>query len=140
MRDVLLKLIGRADIVLLGVDEGEALFGTDDPEEIATETLNRGAETAVVKLGAEGALGADGTTTKHVPSYPVKRVVDPIGAGDGFAAGFLSGQLRGESLAESTRLANEVGAFATTVTGDVEGLPTEADLATFTGEREAVHR
>lgn len=140
MRDVLLKLIGRADIVLPGVAEGEALFGTDNPEEIAIETLNRGAEIAVVKLGEEGALCADGNSKEYVPGYSVERVVDPIGAGDGFAAGFLSGQLRGDTLAESTQRANAVGAFATTVTGDVEGFPTDADLAAFTGEYDIIHR
>ena len=54
----------------------------------------------------------------------LERIVDPVGAGDGFAAGFLSGQLRGWSLAESLRLGNIVGAAAMSVSGDVEGLPT----------------
>jgi 2-dehydro-3-deoxygluconokinase len=60
----------------------------------------------------------------RAPGVRLERIVDPVGAGDGFAAGFLAGQLRGLGLAESLRLGNTVGAFATTVVGDVEGLPT----------------
>ncbi len=44
-------------------------------------------------------------------------------AGDGFAAGFLVGQMEGWSLAESARLACTVGAFATATAGNVEGYP-----------------
>lgn len=140
MRETMLELVGRADIVLPGIEEGAVLFDTDDPEEIAAACRSRGAETAVVKLGAEGAFVADDTTAERVAGYDVERVVDPIGAGDGFAAGFLAGQLEGKGVVESTDIANAIGAFATTVAGDTEGLPTRAELDVFTGEREAVRR
>jgi 2-dehydro-3-deoxygluconokinase len=140
MRTALLELVGESDIVLPGIEEGRALFDAENPEEIAAECLAHGAEIAVVKLGAEGALVADDSTTERVAGYEVERVVDPIGAGDGFAAGFLAGQLRGLGPVESTELANAVGAFATTVAGDIEGLPTDDELAVFVGESDAVRR
>jgi len=140
MREVMLDLFKQADIVLPGIEEGEILLETDDPTEIAEEILDLGAKIVVVKLGAEGALVANRDSKRKVAGYPVERVVDPIGAGDGFAAGFISGQLRGKNLVESTRLANAVGAFATTVIGDVEGLPTREEVEVFTGEKEAITR
>jgi 2-dehydro-3-deoxygluconokinase len=139
MRRTLLELVEESDIVLPGIEEGRALFDADTPEDIAAACRGRGATVAVVKLGAEGALVADGETTR-VSGYEVERVVDPVGAGDGFAAGFLDGQLRGAGAVEATKRANAVGAFATTVTGDVEGLPTERELDVFLGDREALRR
>jgi 2-dehydro-3-deoxygluconokinase len=139
MRRTLLTLVGKSDIVLPGIEEGRTLFDTDTSGEIANACRDRGASIAVVKLGAEGALVDDGEVTR-VPGYEVERVVDPIGAGDGFAAGFLDSRLRGLDVIESTKRANAVGAFATTVTGDVEGLPTERELDVFLGEREALRR
>ena len=140
MRRTLLELVGRSDIVLPGIEEGRALFETDDPEGIAAACLDRGAALAVVKLGSEGAFVADGETTERVPGYDVERVVDPVGAGDGFAAGFLAGRLRGATPVAATEMGNAVGAFATTAVGDIEGLPTAAELDVFRGEREAVRR
>ena len=140
MRTTLLELVGKSDIVLPGIEEGRALFDADSPEEIAEECRARGAGLVAVKLGAEGALVADGSTTERVAGYEVERVVDPVGAGDGFAAGFLAGQLRELGPVESTEMANAVGAFATTVSGDVEGLPTERELDVFVGEGDAVRR
>lgn len=140
MRDTLLELVGESDIVLPGIEEGRALFDAERPEEIAEACLSYGADLVAVKLGPEGALVADDTTTERVAGYEVKRVVDPVGAGDGFAAGFLAGQLRELDPIESTKMANAVGAFATTVAGDIEGLPTAQELAVFRGERDAVRR
>ena len=60
--------------------------------------------------------------------FVVEKVVDPIGAGDGFAAGFLSGMLRNYTVAESVKLANRVASFALTVPGDAEGYPYEHQI------------
>ncbi|PSP73594.1 sugar kinase [Halobacteriales archaeon QS_3_64_16] len=141
MRSVLTNLIAESDVVFPGTDEGELLFETTDPAEIAKECLALGAQVAVVTRGEEGAYVAGGSgVAEEVPPYAVERVVDPIGAGDGFVAGFLSGQLEGMNLVESTKRACAVGAFATTVSGDVEALPSRRDLAVFTGEDEAIDR
>lgn len=140
MRTTLLDLVEMSDLVLPGIDEGRVLFDVEDPAAIADACLSRGAARAAVKLGSEGAFVADRETAEHVPGYEVERVVDPVGAGDGFAAGFLAGELRELEPVESTKLANAVGAFATTTVGDIEGLPTERELDVFRGERDAVRR
>lgn len=135
MRETLLPLIEQCDIVLPGVEEGEVLFGTGEPEATATACRERGAEEVIVKLGADGAFVATDSVRKRVEGYPVDRVVDPIGAGDGFAAGYLSGRLDGLSPADATDRANAVGALATTVTGDIEGLSTRSELQQFRTDR-----
>ncbi|SHJ78654.1 sugar kinase [Desulfofundulus thermosubterraneus] len=139
-REVIMELAAQSDIILPGLSEGAILVGEREPEKIAAKFLDQGIETVVVKLGKEGAYFASGSESKFVPGYPIERVVDPIGAGDGFAAGFIAGLLKGYSIEESVKLANAVGALATTVTGDVEGLPTMDEVAVFQGKKEGVDR
>ncbi|HZG85364.1 sugar kinase [Paenibacillus sp.] len=130
-RPVLLELAGMADIVLPGAAEGEFLFGEREPEKLGALFLAHGPAAVVVKLGSRGAYYATPRERGRVPGFPVDRVVDPIGAGDGFAAGLLSGLLDGLPLKESVRRANAVGAAVTMASGDVEGLPDRADLERF---------
>lgn len=123
-RETWRALLPLCDVVLPGMDEAELITGEAEPDAAARAIRALGPSTVVVKLGADGALAVSATESVRVPGVRLERIVDPVGAGDGFAAGFLAGQLRGMSLAESARLGNVVGAFATTVVGDVEGLPT----------------
>jgi 2-dehydro-3-deoxygluconokinase len=86
-----------------------------------------GGDHVVTKLGAEGARvrTPDGSWT--APAYRV-RAVDPVGAGDAFTAGYLSGVLDGLPPADCLARGNATGAFAVMTTGDWEGLPTRAEL------------
>lgn len=123
-RETMRELLPLCDLVLPGLDEAELLTGEADPDRAADAIRALGPETVALKLGAAGALGVTSTERVRAPGVRLARIVDPVGAGDGFAAGFVAGQLRGLSLAESLGIGNVVGAFATTVVGDVEGLPT----------------
>ncbi|WP_026559638.1 sugar kinase [Bacillus sp. J37] len=122
-RQVLLELASLADIVLPGIDEGKFMFNETDPQKIANCFINNGSAKVVVKLGAEGAAFFTNETSGVIPGYPVDQVVDPVGAGDGFAAGLLSGLLNGLNLPDAVKRGNAVGALVTMVEGDVEGLP-----------------
>src|SRR5439155_27392147 len=123
-RATLRALLPLCDLVLPGLDEAELLVGQSDPERAADAIRALGPSTVVVKLGPEGGLAVAPEGRVRAPGVRLERIVDPVGAGDGFAAGFICGQLRGLDLVESLKIANTVGAFATTVVGDVEGLPT----------------
>jgi 2-dehydro-3-deoxygluconokinase len=123
-RETMRTLLPLCDLVLPGLDEAELLVGEPDPERAADAIRALGPSTVVVKLGPEGALAVAPEGRVRAPGVRLERIVDPVGAGDGFAAGFVSGRLRGLDLLESLKIANTVGAFATTVVGDVEGLPT----------------
>lgn len=138
-RDVLRELVRGVDVLMPSQAEGEILFGSSDPAEIAKAALALGAGVVVVKRGAEGCFVADRKISRAIPGFPVK-VMDTIGAGDAFDAGFIAGLLEGRSLIESAELGNAAGAFAVTTTGDVEGLPTREELEIFLGRRARLDR
>ncbi len=122
-KQVLSEIAEKVDILLPGIEEGELLTGESDPEKIASVLLRSGPETVVIKLGEDGAYYATQNERRHIPGYKVEKIVDTAGAGDGFAAGFLSGLIRGWTHQEAVKLGNRVGAFALTVPGDTEGYP-----------------
>ncbi|MCT2537020.1 sugar kinase [Aquibacillus koreensis] len=131
-REVLRELCSLADIVLPGVDEGAFLFhGEKDPEKLGELFLELGAELVILKVGAKGAFYFDGTTSELVEGFPVEQVVDPVGAGDGFAAGFISGMLDNLTIPKAVERGNAVGAMQTLVKGDYEGLPDHEELEAF---------
>ena len=123
-RQTMRDLMPLIDIVLPGIEEAEFLTGETDPDRAADAIRALGPRMVVIKLGPRGSMAVNDTERIRAPGIPLARVVDPVGAGDGFAAGFLAGQLRGLSTSESLKIGNTVGAFATTVVGDIEGLPT----------------
>ncbi len=129
MASTLNALAALADWVLPGLAEGRQLTGRDAPADIAEFYLARGARGVVIKLGAEGAYfrtadGDEGT----VAAERVERVVDTVGAGDGFAVGVVSALLEGRAITEAVVRGNRIGALAIQVIGDSEGLPTRAQL------------
>ena len=130
MRQAINDLATRADWVLPGLEEGRLLTGENTAEGIAAFYRRRGAALVVVKLGADGAwFDSVSAGTGHVPACPVDKVVDTVGAGDGFAVGVISALLEGRSVAEAVRRGAWIGARAVQVAGDSEGLPTHAQLA-----------
>lgn len=89
---------------------------------LAAKTLAVEAGIVVVKQGAEGALAVQGSQTVVAPSIPTK-VVDTVGAGDSFDAGFLVGFLNGWSLEKSLRLGTACGSLSTQAAGGTEAQP-----------------
>lgn len=123
---VLLEMAMHADYILPGLDEGELLTGKTSPEDIADALRNGQDKTVIIKLGERGAYYQDANGSGYVEGFPVSDIVDPIGAGDGFAAGVISGILRGDPIDAAVKRGNAVGAIVVGVNGDVEGLPSEA--------------
>jgi 2-dehydro-3-deoxygluconokinase len=128
-RDVLRALASHCDILLPGMDEAQLLTGLSDPEMAARELHSLGPQMVVIKLGARGALALSGDRVTRALAVHVERIVDPVGAGDAFAAGFLTGLLRDFTLAEALALANRCGALAMTSPGDMEALPRWEEVA-----------
>jgi dehydrogluconokinase len=64
----------------------------------------------------------------RVAGFPVKEVVDTVGAGDGFAVGVITALLEGRTVVDAVRRGAWIGARAVQVLGDTEGLPTRAEL------------
>lgn len=128
MVDTLNHLASLSDWVLPGLEEGRLLTGQDRASDIADYYLERGARGVVVKLGAAGAWFDDGHTRGLAPGRPVARLVDTVGAGDGFAAGVVSALLEGLSLSDAAARGNAIGARVVQFPGDSDGLPTREEL------------
>ena len=128
---VLRALAARVDVVLGSADECAAVTGVSgDPGGLAEALLALGPTVAVLKLGAEGALGLErGGPPVRRPAVPVPLVVDPVGAGDAFCAGFIAAVLDGARLPLALETANACGALAVASRGDMTGLPTQDELA-----------
>ena len=128
------ELTLQSEIVLLGLDEADALFGLRDPDAIFDLLFRDGcAQYVAIKDGGNGAWVADKTTREKLPPYPCKPI-EPIGAGDGFNAGFLAGILQGRDVVTAGRMGAICGALATQTPGDVEGYPDAAQMeAALTG-------
>jgi len=129
-RETLTPMLRKADIIFTEPQDAEILFGEKEPEKIADTLLSTGAEMAIVKLGEEGALACTREETVRRPAFKVP-VEDVIGAGDAFAAGFVSSTMRGLSLEEALEIANAAGALVVTVRGDIENLPSLDDVRKF---------
>jgi sugar/nucleoside kinase (ribokinase family) len=107
-------------------NEREALSLTGESSiDLAVDRFRSKVETVGIKLGAEGAFGASNGEKARVASIPVD-VVDAVGAGDSFDAGFLYGYLNRWSLEQSLRLACVSGALSTQRAGGTDGQPTLA--------------
>jgi 2-dehydro-3-deoxygluconokinase len=124
------ELARRADLVFAGEDEATLLTGVTDPEAQLDAIRALGAECAVVKLGAEGALASEGD--QHVRRDALRvDVVDTVGAGDAFVAGWLAETVLGSTIDVRIDTAIACGALACTGDGDWEAAPTRSDLRVF---------
>ena len=131
MVQIINELASQSDIVLPGINEGLLLMGSDDENAIADFYLNKGVSTVIVKLGEKGAFVKTKEDSFIVPGFKVEKVVDTVGAGDGFAVGVISGLLDGLSLKDAVRRGNAVGALAVMSPGDNDGLPNPDQLETY---------
>ena len=118
-----------AETVLPGLGEGKILTGRDTPGGVADFYHAMGVKNVVVKLGKDGASFSekDGESG-YAPEFPVRKKVDTVGAGDGFAAGVISALAEGLPLCEAAKRGNVIGAIQITNKSDNEGLPTSAEL------------
>jgi sugar/nucleoside kinase (ribokinase family) len=81
----------------------------------------------VIKRGADGAVATDGSQWWSCAAHKVA-VTDPVGAGDAFAAGFLSSWYRDRDTAGALRSATVTAGLAMTAAADIDALPSRPDL------------
>lgn len=113
---VLLGLARRAGIVFVGLDEAETLWGTATADDV--RALIGAPHELIVKDGETGATAWEGDERTFVPT-PRVDVVEAVGAGDAFAAGYLSVRLRGGGTAERLAFGHACAAEALSSTADV---------------------
>ena len=137
--DAFSRVVPIVDIVFADDDDAAILVGeSDDQVRLAERLVALGAGQAIIELGAKGAVVVVDGVAYRREAVQVN-VVDTVGAGDAFVAGYLADYLLGEDVPTRLSTAVAVGAYACTVDGDWEGSPRRAELALL-GSTEPVTR
>ncbi len=129
-RNAVLEALPKVSVAIGNLAECLMATGYGDPIEAAKALLNAGAQLAVVKLGPDGALAMSATETIQIPGLRV-RVLNGLGAGDGFGGALCHGLLAGWKLAETLAYANAAGAIVASRLGCSSAMPTPAEVATL---------
>ena len=116
----LARLADAADIAFVGRDEAERIWGTATPAAIRAHLPHCGL--LVVKDGDVGATAFDGDAAPVFVPAPAVDVVEPVGAGDAFASGFLAATLAGEDLATRLSVGHAAAARVLTIAADLPPL------------------
>jgi 2-dehydro-3-deoxygluconokinase len=133
---VLARIAASVDLIFAGPEEAELILGweqatgtatIEDGENLARGLAKLGPDTVVVKLGALGALGLADAAVHYAPAATIT-VVDAVGAGDAFVAGYLSELVTGAPITECLTMGNALGGAVCQQPGDWEGLPTRDEL------------
>lgn len=125
---VLAPLARRADVLLAGDDEVSLVTDVDaDEDGLLGALAELGPREVIIKRGARGARALIDGDFIEAPIFRVE-VIDPVGAGDAFAAGYLAARCRGLEPRKRIEVAAAAGAFAVTVRGDWEGAPSWQEL------------
>ncbi|WP_439630361.1 PfkB family carbohydrate kinase [Shinella sp.] len=123
--------LAAVSLIVVNRPEAEALTGEADPEQAARALVAAGAGSAIVTLGAEGALLLDAASALRLPAREVA-AIDASGAGDCFA-GTLAGLLaQGASLSAAATIATQAAGIAVGRPGTLASFPTRAEISTLT--------
>jgi sugar/nucleoside kinase (ribokinase family) len=111
------EMFRRVDLVFVNAEEARQYAGTSSLVEAADTIRRQGAGAVIIKKGEDGALLVDRHGYFAAPAFPVRRVVDPTGAGDAFAGGVMGYLARGgrvdtHTLRRAVLVGNALGAFS----------------------------
>lgn len=134
LRPALESVLSRTDLFLPSGDELFLFSAARSEAAAVADLLARGIPAIVIKRGSDGASYFDADAALYHAAFTVEEV-DPTGAGDCFAAAFVTAWLRGRQPEEALRLACAAGALAVTRRGPMEGAATAAALDAFLAAR-----
>lgn len=124
-------LLRSVDVFLPNAAEAKALSGAAIVEN-ALEDLGRICDTVAVKLGEEGAIAVRAGRHARAPA-PAVTLVDTVGAGDSFDAGFLYGWLKRWTLEEALALGAACGSLSTRAAGGTAAQPPLDEASRYAG-------
>lgn len=137
-KDLMIKTLNnlakKANIVLPGISEAKILTGLNNMEDICDFYLNQSKKTKIViiKNGSKGAFVKEKNKKSfEVKAYKMKKIIDTVGAGDGFAVGIITGLMENLTLDKAVKRACAIGALATQSQGDNSSYPTRKELDIF---------
>lgn len=122
------------DYLFANESEAEYLSGKTDPDEMADYFLGLGIGTVIIKFGGKGSLIKNKSERFEQKPFYVEPV-DTTGAGDNYAAGFMSGLIRGLPLQECAKIASATGALAVTKVGATAGVESAEQVEAFLKSR-----
>ena len=125
--ETLEELLPMVDMVKPSLEDARCLYGQMDPQKYLRLFSSLGPPLVVLTMGQEGCLLHREGQTTNVPGYEVK-VVDSIGAGDAFWAGFLLSWLGGRTPVDAARFGNAVAALKVGTVGAIAPLPLAEDV------------
>lgn len=140
MVSTLNRFAQNADYFLPGTKEGEVLMGSCDPEKIAAYYLDLDVKNVIVKTGPKGAYFCNKEKSFFCPAFEEDKIVDTVGAGDGFAAGVISAVAEGLPPETAVRRGNAIGTIQIMHIGDNDGLPTREELTDFIKTHKQISR
>ena len=117
-------------IAIGNIAECDVAIGITDPQNAASEFLNRGLSLAIIKMGGNGVLLATQSERIVLPPLPIKLVCG-LGAGDAFGGALIYGLSKGWSLQVIGEFANAAGAYLASELMCSDAMPTEAELRGF---------
>jgi|SRR5699024_6664755 len=122
-RETILEFLPHVDCLIAGRDEVDILLGKMRPDEALKSFRKLGCSKVVLKLGKEGAMYDFDGIRGSVKNPRQFEEIDPVGAGDAFAAGIVSGLLNDERADELVGKACFLGGYITQFVGDYQGFP-----------------
>jgi 2-dehydro-3-deoxygluconokinase len=134
------EVLPDVDDLLLSEAEALAIAATGDLDEALDRLADRGIARVVARRGAEGAIGVASGERVEVAATAAGPVVDSVGAGDAFTAGYLFERLAGSPFAAALATGAWAAGHAVAQVGDYEGLPDRADYDAWRGRGTAVDR
>ncbi|WP_175060054.1 carbohydrate kinase family protein [Thermococcus sp. 2319x1] len=99
-RELMKEIVSKAEVVFPNEREAKTITGEKDIKKAAEKLHEWGAKIVVVTMGEKGVLLYNGKDFKKFNALPVEEIVDPTGAGDAFAGGFLAYYAREKNLEE----------------------------------------
>lgn len=120
--DDIKEALSFVDYFFPNYDEASFLSGRTEPNEIADIFLGCGVKHAVIKTGRKGCFLKGSGVCCEVPGYAHSQVIDTIGAGDNFEAGFITALLEGRDFIECARFAHSVASLSVEAAGATGGV------------------
>jgi 5-dehydro-2-deoxygluconokinase len=127
------EAIQRATLVVGNADEAEMATGERDPERAAGALIEMGPQTAVVKMGPDGAIARTRAGTVRALAFSVE-VLNGLGAGDAFGGMLCHGLLAAWPLVRTITYANAAGAIVASRLACADAMPTLAEVEQLVGE------
>jgi 5-dehydro-2-deoxygluconokinase len=139
------SIVPHCDLIIGTEEEIHIAGGTTDTRAALVKLRELTKATLVLKRGARGCVVFPGPVPENLdegivhPGFPTE-VFNVLGAGDGFAAGFLSGWLRDSSLLDAGKFGNACGSLVVSRHGCAPAMPSSRELAAFLERAETITR